>query len=63
MADLLDTMAFACEVAISVAPNDDKNPADEKDQSSRETLQPSFTRYAEAARALVSEHRRRRTAS
>jgi hypothetical protein len=58
MADLLERMAFACEVAIAVTPN---TKAVGDDKSSRETLQPSFTRYAEEARALVSEYRGRAT--
>lgn len=54
MADLLDSMAFACEVGIGLA-SPDKVAG--QANSERETVEPSFRRYAEEARALVAEYR------
>lgn len=52
--DLLDSMAFACEVGVSLA---SPEKASGQAHSEREALEPSFRRYAEEARALVAEYR------
>lgn len=54
MAALLGTMAFACEAGIALA--DPVKPTGQH-LSERESVEPSFRRYADEARALVAEYR------
>lgn len=56
MADLLERMAFACELGIALASPEKATP---QSSSEREAVEPGFTRYAEEARELAGLYRAR----